>query len=786
MSRSKYLQRVIRLSCAVAGLSAAASALSADLTEVVVTAQKREESLTETPIAISAFTGATRELLGINTTADMTNFTPGFIYNAGQDRVSMRGIGRYTNQLGADSSVGVYEDGAFETFTTRAGNSTLFIDRTEILRGPQGTLYGRASIGGAINIISRRPTKDFYGEVRFTFDEYHQHIEEGAVSGPITDNIQFRVAATKYDQTRGYFRNVGGGPGEGNVRDEWYAEGQLQAQFGDADDAWLKVFGGEWSNGAGNAGGRTTNQVIVGLDGNTPLPGGVYPANGPGFTLTNNALIPSLGVGFLPGMTVDTLNPTGVNPGNNNIRNFYSVYPQYVTLRDYYGAVLQYNHHFEGADLKYIGSAQHYNYFEGVEWGEGYVLGTGLISFKSPTSNNAVFPDSILLYGEKHSFNTNELNLITTGSGPFQLVAGVYNFNEYYEQPEYVALPGQAQMATPLTLTATPAKANPNRAAFYGEGDAGARTLAAYSQLDWSFTDTWKTTIGARYSKDWKWGWDKGRLVAFNSAAGAAFDISPAFLPLGVAYPGATPAVYDPSLGYAMRRLEGEWSGVTGTAGMQWTPDDASNLYFKYSRGYKSGGFNIGSGIVANPQTDPEHSNDFQIGYKHNFGRRFQLNIDAFYDQYYDAQIPIGVLQPSGLVTTQFYNIPESRTEGIEVETTLQATDELQFVFNYGYNKTSIERSGCIVDASGDPTATSVGAQRGSCTGGAQDVSGNELPNAPKQKLAFNTNYTWQMGEGSLTFSASYIWRDKQYGTVFNRPYTEAPDWSQTDLRLQW
>src|SRR5262245_11929286 len=115
MSRSQRLKDCVRYSLLAAGVAAVAPSFaqssSGGIPEVVVTAQKREETLQETNIAISAFTNEQRDQLGITSVVDMANFTPGFVYNTGQDRVSMRGIGRYTNQLGADSSVGVYEDG---------------------------------------------------------------------------------------------------------------------------------------------------------------------------------------------------------------------------------------------------------------------------------------------------------------------------------------------------------------------------------------------------------------------------------------------------------------------------------------------------------------------------------------------------------------------------------------------------------------------------------------------------------------------------------------------------
>jgi iron complex outermembrane receptor protein len=140
------------------------------------------------------------------------------------------------------------------------------------------------------------------------------------------------------------------------------------------------------------------------------------------------------------------------------------------------------------------------------------------------------------------------------------------------------------------------------------------------------------------------------------------------------------------------------------------------------------------------------------------------------------------------LVATSFFNMPEARSSGVEVEMMWQATSALQLIFNYGYNKTEIIESGCIVDANGDPTASLIGAQRRGCpAGGPQDIKGNELPNAPENKLAFNTNYTFAIGgEGSLMLSGSYIWRDKQFGSVFNRPYTEAPSWDQTDFRATY
>src|SRR3954470_10644571 len=132
----------------------AAAGGSNTIEELVVTAEKREQSLQDVPVAISAYTSERRDLVGINSVQDMTNFTPGLTYNNSGDRISLRGIGRVSNVQAADGAVAIYSDGVFTSSTFEASKQPLFIDRVEVLRGPQGTLYGRNSIGGAINVLS--------------------------------------------------------------------------------------------------------------------------------------------------------------------------------------------------------------------------------------------------------------------------------------------------------------------------------------------------------------------------------------------------------------------------------------------------------------------------------------------------------------------------------------------------------------------------------------------------------------------------------------------------------
>ncbi|HXQ15259.1 MAG TPA: TonB-dependent receptor plug domain-containing protein, partial [Caulobacteraceae bacterium] len=185
-----------------------AAAGATAVSEITVTAEKREENLEKVPVAVSAYTSKQRDVIGIESIQDMTNFTPGFSYSTSLDRAFIRGVGRQTNNLSSQPGVATYNDGVYNSSVNAAAGDSLFVDRTEILRGPQGTLYGRNSIGGTINALSRRPTSTFYAEGRVTVGNYGLNNYEAAVSGPLGDSgLKFRLAAYDDNQNQGFYKN---------------------------------------------------------------------------------------------------------------------------------------------------------------------------------------------------------------------------------------------------------------------------------------------------------------------------------------------------------------------------------------------------------------------------------------------------------------------------------------------------------------------------------------------------------------------------------------------------
>jgi hypothetical protein len=126
-----------RAATATATATADATAGAATVTEITVTAEKREENLEKVPVAVSAFTSRQRDVLGIETIQDITNFTPGFSYSSSLDRAFIRGVGRQTNNLSSQPGVATYNDGVYNSSVNAAAGDSLFIAQTEVLRGPQ-------------------------------------------------------------------------------------------------------------------------------------------------------------------------------------------------------------------------------------------------------------------------------------------------------------------------------------------------------------------------------------------------------------------------------------------------------------------------------------------------------------------------------------------------------------------------------------------------------------------------------------------------------------------------
>ncbi len=189
---------VVLLTCAfVANIAVPAQAEERRIEEVVVTAEKREATVSDTSISITAFTGVMLEEQGIQSADEFVNFIPATTRDNFDIRI--RGVGRNFRNLGGDPGVATYYNGIYsEDALIALSESGLYdLQRIEVLRGPQGTLYGRNSIGGAINYITKRPSREFEGELRTQVGKNNQFEIYGMLSGPVTDTLAYRLNAAK-------------------------------------------------------------------------------------------------------------------------------------------------------------------------------------------------------------------------------------------------------------------------------------------------------------------------------------------------------------------------------------------------------------------------------------------------------------------------------------------------------------------------------------------------------------------------------------------------------------
>jgi iron complex outermembrane recepter protein len=544
------------------------------------------------------------------------------------------------------------------------------------------------------------------------------------------------------------------------------------------------------------------------------------------------------------------------NPSLTSNSRFASIFPRTAELQNFNGISTILTYHFPDADLKYIGGVQGYDYtlnlsdtesdvlnytLPGSAFGEqgGVVAGLGaalglpgaaFAGLPAP-STLTINPNIHTLFIENNWWHSHELSLQSTSSSPFQYVIGGIYYYQQYSQNDTVT-ENQANLAHPLSVGAllTPVPFLPsvvNNPAFLAAPNPGnlitapryqmqTRSIAGYAQVSYKFTDTLKITGNIRYSYDEKWGNEEDRTIAFGGsvlgagtslatdlyniliplygAATPSFDLTPLAQSIGTKAPGVKAPAIIRANGFATRSLSATDNEVTGGIGLEWSPDPDTFTYARFSRGYAPLAFSSGS-ISAVPEVAPEFLNSYEIGYKHNIGRTFSVDVAAFYYDYTDIQLPI-TESVNGILTGAFINFPKAQSTGVEVESVWNPTRDLLFTLSYSYDYTALltkcnlhTNIGCLVNTD-DPLANGpnahpvAGAPAGS---GIQSVNGAPLPNAPRNKIALTGAYTWHLDPGNLTFAATYIWRDTQLGnTVFNTSYNTAPSWSDVDLRATW
>jgi len=843
--RSKaFLLATSFLAASAMGLSAQAQNAMNTIDELVVTAEKREQSLQDVPVAISAFTSQQRDLVGISTVQDLTNFTPGFVYQSSNDRASMRGIGRLTNVHSVDGAVSIYNDGLFTTSTVLAGSPPLDVERVEILRGPQGTLYGRNAIGGTVNTISVRPTKEPYAEVRGIIENFNFTNLQVAISGPIAEGLRMRFSGYKLDQKDGYYKNVTPGlPDEGALRDEYQFQVQFEADLGENAELWAAYRKLAWHNrgGPGARAGYRDDEFSTGrLDPNYSI---VF-ASAHGLTKETGLN------GIVPGSLKQFNGATSTsNPALVDNRTFSTNIPQRVRLSGVNLFTTNFVYRMPTFDVKYVGGYQEYKYdlygdsdFTAVEsyqipLAPGSICGTvgGLFSAGlspvncTPLTVNA---NNGYHYFEYQKWYSHEINLSSTNDGPLQWIVGGFYYNQQHFGTGNTAdfyLVGPSTLQTPILGAA----ANPQGFWSTGQYALTTESKAVFGQIDYQMTDSLKFTAGLRYTDDRKFGTEYQRIVCNSDVCYQS--LYPA-LNLGAFGPG-TAANWGSLLGdlNSVARLAPVFNpalaGLTGlgNGAMDLTDALAPKSNAGLIPGVSSPAITT-NGVVRQYTIDPatgvasrnlDGSSDAITG---TLGVQWEPDSDTMAYARYSR-----VYKAFGFSAGGFLAVPKADEETVNsyevgfkkdfdrfqvnlaaffldyrdlqapVAVRVGATNVTQFVNIEKSESYGIEFSGIwrpvdslrlTLDYGWNPTEITESGLlvdvNDNVNTGAISIVGNDLPQAPEHKVAVNGTYTFQTDAGNIVAGASYLYRSESYANVFTREYNSTDSWDQVDLRVLW
>ncbi len=610
------------MTCGITPAFSAEPTASAALEEIVVTARRRAESLQETPIAISAFSAAALERQQILSTEDLDQVAPNLQFasygpltgNNSAAQVYIRGIGQSDGSSGVDPGVGLYIDEVYMGRSVGGVMDFRDIANVQVLRGPQGTLFGRNTIGGAVLLTTTLPGQDFGGTVRVGLGDDNLREAFAAVDLPMGDSLAARISAGARKRD-GYVTRIFDGMDLGD-EDSFTVQSSLQWL---ASDAFTLTVRGDYTKEDENG----SPFVFETINGNQAFPAAISVGSGcPGATFPP-PLPPSVPQGVVdPRCANDATWNLGEYTNGGNA-------PAESSLENWgVSAVMNWDLT-EALTLKSITA------YRELSWsGSRDADNTGLL----------VLHTDYVSDGDQWS---QELQALVN-SGPLKGVVGLFYFEESID--DFLQVP----FAAPPPLVASgaiPGSLDYQRALVKNDN------WAVFTQWTYDFTSSLSLTAGARYTEETK-GID---IISFTT--------TPLTAPVVIPTTMNTPGVAGPGLNIIPEPFENKYESTTGSASLQYRWNDAVMTYLSWSQGFKSGGFNQRYNL-APPDNLPVSFNEetaetWEIGFKSEFGGNMRINVALFSTDYDDMQLTYRL----GIVPLLF-NAGKSSIEGGEVEFT--------------------------------------------------------------------------------------------------------------------
>ncbi len=747
-------------------LLAVSNSVHAVLEEIVVTAQKREQNVNDIPITINAFSGERLQELGMRSAEDMALHTPGLTVNetaaTGTPLYSIRGVGFQDYSTAATSTVGLNFDEVNIPYSVMTRGAIFDVQRVEVLKGPQGDLFGRNTTAGQINFVSNQPTEELEAGFSAGYSSYNTLDFEGFISGPMSDQARGRVAYRTTQAFDGWQKNIL------DPNDEKLGEKDVHAVRGIVDldiskDATITLNAQYVKDDSDNQARTAYDPVILGGLNNPYMPLGEYLLPGGGFF---GQPVPwfSTGDNEVAGWdnTVTQLR-NGVNQVVNN---------RPVRDNELFGISAKLTWQIGGIELTSITAYNEFDRNENNQWDSTPAENANV----NNQTDIELFSQELRLSGETETI-TWLVGLYYSDDKMNEVYHYTFEDSEFgIGATQWLALdPGGAYTNTVLanSIDGAPSSAfavfniNELETRYTQESES----FAVFGNVEWTMAEDWRVILGVRYT-------DESRSIescTYDAGDGSYAGLWNGFF--GATLQPGDCAVLDDiptSPNFILTQIgngtpNNAFHTLTHKIGMEkamfravidYTFNNENMIYASFSTGFKSGGFN-GANLNTSTQFLPyekEKLTAYQIGTKMRLhDGRMQLNASAFYYDYKDKQetdLAVALVgNISGLT-----NVPESELYGVDLDITWQPTDPLFIYLGVAWLKTEIERWDAVDNSSTFGNVVTF------------DASGNDLPMAPQWQINSTISYDWNLANGyRLTLGGDYSFKDETKGIRLDR-----------------
>ena len=678
------------------------------LDEIVVTARRTEENLQSTPVAVTAIGAEALERAQVSDVTDLQRTTPSLSIATGAPSasgfafVAMRGQGNLQALVSNDPAVAIYVDGVYIPRPSQGLTDLFDLQRVEVLRGPQGTLFGRNTIGGAVNILSADPTQTYSGSVKVEAGSYDQFGASFVVNGPITDQLSGRLVASTKSRS-GYGNDIPLG------RDIW-------SQDSDFVRGKLKFDGGRF-------------QAVLSGDYNKIEDDGQFTAL--------HAYAPEL---FGP---TGSFGPFGLAPTLNaalHNRGFYDSYatgflipttPTFATLP---------------AEVKAMYSMPLGNRLEAYGFGLNASLELGNITLKSITGYRFSDTDGIVdtdgtpapilttWAGYSSDQWSQELQISGGFGDKFTYIAGLYYSDEkgqeFSRSQNFGFLPYNAVTRPNAGL------AGQNFADVYN------KSAGVFGQGYYQLTDSIRVAGGLR------WTWDSRDTKLHNYTVWGL--------------PGTCNVPTPDVVGVCTQTQSVKFDYPAYTFGVDWQINEDMFAYLQTRRASKSGGWNTRAGGL--PAFEPETTRDVEAGFKATWlENRLRTNIAVFHSWQSDVQRNAAALTPAGASTQFIVNAGDARVYGIELEGAYRPWSGMELTSNLSLMNGEY-KSGSFIEQQSVPGVALPGCTpAGTSSICPVDRSAEELPQLPKIQYNLGATQILPTSFGAVTLHVDYSYLGRQF-----------------------